>query len=95
VRTWEGWLYPASVLDCHTKQVVGYAMADHLRTSLVTDALQMAAHRITITPGVTIFHSDRGCQYTSQEFADVTDTLGIRRSLGRTGTCYDNAWAES
>ncbi|MGZ9190533.1 MAG: integrase core domain-containing protein, partial [Nitrospira sp.] len=44
---------------------------------------------------ITIFHSDRGCQYTSQEFAEVTDRLGIRRSLGRTGTCYDNAWAES
>lgn len=95
IRTWEGWLYLATVLDCHTKKVVGYAMADHLRTSLIIEALEMAAGRITIRPKVTIFHSDRGCQYTSQEFADVTDELGIRRSLGRTGTCYDNAWAES
>lgn len=95
IRTWEGWLYLATVLDCHTKKVVGYAMADHLRTSLIVEALEMAASRITLRPKVTIFHSDRGCQYTSQEFADVTDELDIRRSLGRTGTCYDNAWAES
>lgn len=95
VRTWEGWLYLATVLDCCTKQVIGYAMADHLRTSLVTDAVAMAAEHVRITPGVTIFHSDRGCQYTSQEFADFADDLGLVRSLGRTGTCYDNAWAES
>ena len=95
VRTWEGWLYLATVLVCHTKQVVGYAMADHLRTSLVTDAVRMAAENICIKPGVTIFHSDRGCQYTSQEFAEFTNELGLLRSLGRTGTCYDNAWAES
>jgi len=66
-----------------------------LRTSLIIDALKMASRKITIRTGITIFHSDRGCQYTSQEFAEVTDSLGIRRSLGRTGTCYDNAWAES
>lgn len=72
-----------------------YAMADHMRTSLIVDALNMAARKITIRAGITIFHSDRGCQYTSQEFADITDELGIRRSLGRTGTCYDNALAES
>ena len=95
IATWQGWLYLATVLDCHTKQVVGYAMTDHLRTSLIIDALTMAARNITIRTGVTIFHSDRGCQYTSQEFADFADDLGIRRSLGRTGTCYDNAWAES
>ncbi len=95
IRTWEGWIYLATVLDCHTKQVVGYAMDDHLRTSLITDALTLAATRIDIRREVTIFHSDRGCQYTSQEFADFTKEMGLRRSLGRTGTCYDNAWAES
>ena len=95
IATWQGWLYLATVLDCHTKQVVGYAMAEHLRTSLIIDALTMAARQISIRAGITIFHSDRGCQYTSQEFAAVADSLGIRRSLGRTGTCYDNAWAES
>lgn len=95
IRTWEGWLYLATVLDCHTKQVLGYAMAEHLRTSLICDALKMAARQSAIRPGITIFHSDRGCQYTSQEFADLATELHIRRSLGRTGTCYDNAWAES
>jgi putative transposase len=95
IATWQGWLYLATVLDCYSKKVLGYAMAEHMRTELVTDALAMAATNITFTPGVTIFHSDRGCQYTSVEFAEFTDKLGIRRSLGRTGTCYDNAWAES
>jgi putative transposase len=95
VPTWQGWLYLATVLDCATKKVVGYAMADHLRTTLVTDALAMAARNGYIHPGETIFHSDRGCQYTSAQFARFTDALEIRRSLGRTGTCYDNAWAES
>jgi putative transposase len=70
-------------------------MADHMRTRLVTDALDMAVANGAVQPGITIFHSDRGCQYTSQEFADATNKMGIRRSLGRTGTCYDNAWAES
>jgi putative transposase len=69
ISTWQGWLYLATVLDCCTKKIVGYAMADHLRTSLVTDALAMAARTITIRPGETLFHSDRGCQYTSAEFA--------------------------
>ena len=55
----------------------------------------MAARNITVDPGVTIFHSDRGSQYCSQEFADFTADLHIRRSVGRTGVCYDNAWAES
>lgn len=95
IPTWQGWLYLATVLDCFSKKVVGYAMADHMRTTLVTDALKMASTNIDFVPGVTVFHSDRGCQYTSQEFASFADTLGLRRSLGRTGICYDNAWAES
>lgn len=95
IPTWEGWLYLATVLDCCTKKVVGYAMAEHMRTSLIVDALAMAARNVGIEPGVTIFHSDRGTQYTSQEFAEFTGRLGIRRSVGRTGVCYDNAWAES
>lgn len=95
ISTWEGWLYLATVLDCFSRKVVGYAMADHMRTSLCTDALRMAAANVRFRPGVTLFHSDRGAQYTSQEFADAADALGLRRSLGRTGICYDNAWAES
>ncbi len=95
IRTWEGWLYLATVLDCFSKKVLGYAMADHLRTELVADALRMAARNITFTRDVTIFHSDRGTQYLSHEFAAVADELGVLRSVGRTGICYDNAWAES
>lgn len=60
IRTWEGWLYLATVLDCFSKKVIGYAMADHMRTELVTDALRMAAANLEFTPGTTIFHSDRG-----------------------------------
>jgi transposase InsO family protein len=95
IPTWEGWLFLATVLDCYSKKVVGYAMADHMRTELVTEALQMAIDNRVIVSGETVFHSDRGCQYTSQTFAEFTDAAGIRRSLGRTGICYDNAWAES
>jgi transposase InsO family protein len=95
IPTWEGWLYLATVLDCFSKKVVGYAMADHMRTELVTEALAMAARNGHLRKDVTIFHSDRGSQYTSQEFADYTKKLGVTRSVGRTGVCYDNAWAES
>lgn len=95
IRTWEGWLYLATVLDCCTKKVVGYAMADHMRTSLVTDALAMAHHNGHIREGVTIMHTDRGTQYTSDDYAKYAKKIGIKRSVGRTGICYDNAWAES
>lgn len=95
IPTWEGWLYLATVLDCFSKKVVGYAMADHMRTELVTDALAMASRNGHIRQDVTIFHSDRGTQYTSQAFADYTTDRGIARSVGKTGVCWDNAWAES
>jgi putative transposase len=95
VRTWEGWLYLATVLDCFSKKVVGYALADHMRAGLVSDALYMAARNLPFHREVTIFHSDRGTQYLSAEFSAVAEELGVRRSVGRTGVCYDNAWAES
>ena len=95
IDTWQGWVYLATVLDCATKKVVGYAMADHMRTSLVIDALAMAVKNGHTTPEATIFHSDRGTQYTSAEFATYTGQVQIIRSVGRTGICYDNAWAES
>jgi putative transposase len=94
ISTWEGWLYLATVVDCHTKACIGYAMADHMRTSLVTAALDMAAGNYPLADGA-IFHSDRGTQYTSQEFADHAGKFGVRRSVGRTGVCWDNAQAES
>jgi putative transposase len=94
IRTWAGWLYLATVIDCFNKEVIGYAMADHMRTSLISDALGMAArnHRLSLD---CIFHSDRGTQYTSTEFAAKLAGLHLRQSLGRTGCCYDNALAES
>lgn len=95
IATWAGWVYLATVLDCYSKKVVGYAMAAHMRTDLVTDALGMAVRNGHIRDGVTIFHSDRGTQYTSAQFAEYTQAAGITRSVGRTGICYDNAWAES
>jgi len=95
VRTWAGFIYLATVLDCCTKKVVGYAMADHMRTSLVRQAIDMAVRRCPVDRGVTVFHSDRGSQYTSQRFLDHLRSYGIRPSVGNTGVCWDNAWAES
>jgi len=86
-------LYLATVIDCYHKACIGYAMADHLRADLVIDALEMAARNYPLTQGA-IFHSDRGTQYTSAAFAATTDLLGIQRSVGATGVCFDNALAE-
>ncbi|MFE7765177.1 transposase [Streptomyces sp. NPDC057438] len=74
--------------------MVGWATADHLRTELVTDALTAACRQRRPTHPV-IFHSDRGCQYTSQQFASLASEFGIQLSVGRTGQCWDNALAES
>ncbi|WP_441247944.1 IS3 family transposase [Kitasatospora sp. McL0602] len=94
IATGEGWLYLATVIDIASRRVVGWATADHLRTDLVADALRQACHRRRPAPGV-VFHSDRGCQYTSRQFADLASEFGIRLSVGRTGQCWDNALAES
>ncbi|MFI1386337.1 IS3 family transposase [Embleya sp. NPDC020886] len=89
LATDQGWLF-----DIATRKVVGWATADHLRTELVADALRDAVHRQR-PPAGAIFHSDRGCQYTSREFALLASEFGIRLSVGRTGQCWDNALAES
>jgi transposase InsO family protein len=89
-----GFAYLASVIDCHTKACIGWAIADHMRTGLVCDALDMAARNYALAEGC-IFHSDRGTQYMSDQFAKHAGSLDIRRSVGRTGVCYDNALAES
>jgi putative transposase len=94
VKTWDGWAYVATVIDLFSRRLVGWAVDCHMRTSLVTDALTMAlTHRQPA--GEVIFHSDRGAQYTSVEFDVFCRNNNIRRSLGRTGICYDNAVAES
>ena len=74
--------------------MVGWAVADHMRTDLVADALTNACVQRQPAAGV-IFHTDRGCQYTSRQFADLADQLGVTLSLGRKGECWDNAVAES
>jgi putative transposase len=94
IPTWEGWLYLATVIDCATRKVIGWAMDDNYRTPLISAAIAMAA-RNTDLPAGAVFHSDRGSNYTSAEFAAVLDGLGIRQSAGRTGICFDNALAES
>lgn len=94
IKTWEGWAYLATVIDLHSRALVGWALDTHMRTSLVTDALDMALARRQPATSV-IFHSDRGTQYTSTDFATYCKDNTILRSLGRTGVCYDNAVAES
>ena len=92
--TWEGWLYLATVIDIASRRVVGFALAEHLRTELVADALTNAVAARDPAPGV-VFHADRGCQYTSGDYATLADDLAVILSSGRTGQCWDNALAES
>jgi transposase InsO family protein len=94
IATWEGWSYLATVIDLASRRVVGWALADHMRTELVTDALAMAFANRAPEQGV-IFHSDRGRQYTSQDFAQLARANGVVLSVGRKGECWDNAVAES
>jgi putative transposase len=94
IDTWEGWVYLATVIDCATRKIVGWAMDDNYKTPLISRAIRMAAHNLDLPPDST-FHSDRGSNYTSAEFAGVLEELGIRQSVGRTGICFDNALAES
>jgi transposase InsO family protein len=94
ISTWEGWAYLATVIDLASRKVVGWALAEHMRAELVIDALDMAfAHRRP-ADGV-IFHSDRGCQYTSADYGTFARDHGVVLSVGRKGECWDNAVAES
>jgi transposase InsO family protein len=92
--TWEGWLYLATVIDIASRRVVGFALAERLRSELVADALANAVAARDPVPGV-VFHSDKGCQYTSGEYATLAVDLEVTLSTGRTGQCWDNALAES
>ncbi len=94
IWTWEGWVYLASVIDLASRRVVGWAMADHMRASLVCDALAMAINARRPAPGL-IFHSDRGTQYTSTEFTDLLGDHKMIASLSRPRQCWDNAVAEA
>ena len=94
LRTWEGWCYLATVIDLASRRVVGFAVADHMRASLVCDALTMATATRRPLPGL-VFHSDRGSQYTSHAFTEQLTAQGIAQSLSRRHQCWDNAVAES
>ena len=94
IATWEGWAYLATVIDLASRRVVGWALADHMRTELVNDALEMAFVQRRPAKGA-IFHSDRGCQYTSRDFGEMARANGVVLSVGRKGECWDNAVAES
>jgi putative transposase len=94
IDTWEGWVFLATVIDCATRKIVGWAMDDNYKTPLISHAIEMAARNLALPEGA-IFHSDRGSNYTSAAFAEKLQELAIRQSVGRTGICYDNAMAES
>jgi transposase InsO family protein len=95
LRTWEGWLYLATVIDAHSRRVIGWAIADHMRTDLVEDALRMAITLRGELPAKVVFHTDRGTQYASAQITKFATENGITRSMGLTGICWDNAMAES
>jgi putative transposase len=94
LRSWEGWLYLVAVQDLYSRRIVGWAMADHLRTELVTDALQMALAQRRPARGL-IWHSDQGSQFVSLAFGQQARAAGIAQSMGSRGDCFDNAVAES
>jgi putative transposase len=94
VGTWEGWLYLAFVLDTYSRRIVGWSMANNLRTELVLDALNMAIYTRRPSPGL-IHHSDRGSQYTSVEFSGRLREAGLLPSMGSVADAYDNSMAES
>ena len=97
IPTREGWLYLASVLDLGSRRLLGYSMADHMRTELVLDALAMAVAARGGDQAVAgvVAHADRGSQYTSNDYIDYCQDRQMRPSVGRTGVCWDNAVAES
>ena len=93
--TREGKVYLAAVLDVYARRIVGWSIADHLRSELVVDALEMARWRRRPVPGQTVLHSDRGAQYTSWAFGHRLRAAGLLGSMGRVGSAYDNAMMES
>lgn len=94
LRCADGFEYLATVLDLYSRRVVGWAMGGDIDARLVIKALRLAVDQRQPAHGV-IFHSDRGCQYTSEAFRHACQQAGVQQSMGRTGCCYDNAVAES
>lgn len=95
VPTAEGWLYLAVVVDLFSRCALGWAVADHLKASLVVEALETARKQLPRTQVRPIFHSDRGCQYTSSAVREFLRTHDWQQSMSAKGNCYDNAFAES
>jgi putative transposase len=94
IETQEGWLYLAAILDLYSRKIVGWAMSEHIDTSLVLKALAMALlHRQP--PAHLLFHSDRGVQYASKDFRQALSQASLVPSMSRKGNCYDNAFMES
>ena len=95
IHTDEGFLFLGTYLDLFTRKIVGFSMADHMRTELLLDALSMALGRQLVIPGDLTAHSDRGTQYASESYRNELKGLQIIPSMSRSGNCYDNAFAES
>jgi putative transposase len=93
--TAEGKVYCAAVMDAYSRQIIGWSIAEHMRTELVTDALGMAVLRRRPESGSTVLHSDHGAQYTSWAFGQRLRNAGLLASMGTVGDCYDNAMMES
>jgi putative transposase len=94
LRSWEGWVYLVAIQDAYSRRIVGWSMAEHMRTELVVDALEMALARRRPKPGL-IHHSDQGSQFVSLGFGQKARQAGIALSMGSRGDAYDNAVAES
>ena len=93
--TEKGFLYLATYLDLYTRKIVGFSMGDHMRTSLIESALDMALGRQGLIGGELLSHSDRGTQYASEQYRTKLARLNIRASMSRKGNCWDNSAAES
>ena len=93
IRTWEGWLYLAIILDVFSRRIVGWAMGTTLHTELVVEAFEMAVRRRQAKGAIA--HSDQGCQYTSLTYGRRIREAGLVQSMGSRGDCFDNAMAES
>lgn len=94
IRTDQGWLYLAIVLDLYSRMIVGWSISNHMPAKLVTDAIEQALMNREVDPGL-IFHSDRGSQYTSKDVKNLLEKHKCQQSMSAKGNCYDNAVAES
>ncbi len=91
IHTWQGFVYLATVIDCYSKKVVGWSIADHMRTELVEPTRSGTPRHPRPDQPAAIWHSDRGSVYTSADFRALVTGLGMRSSMGRTGVCWDNS----